>query len=119
MDFQDLGGDVDDQSRIPEECSATSAVKSREGLVSEDGLSDASGVSPLALRKLEENEWLKRESGGNGTSYYSQESCEHVKSMMRTVEAQAATDLREAHEIALQSVAEKRRYSGAHTSLSW
>mgnify|MGYP005839152917 CR=1 FL=1 len=84
-------------------------MRSPERLVSEEELSVATGVSPLALRKLAENGWLKPECRLNGASYYSKEFMEHVNAMMRTVEAQAATDLQEAHEVALQSVPEKAR----------
>jgi len=94
---------------MPEEFSASSPVSSPDGLVSEEELSVAAGLSPLALRKLAENEWLKPESRSNGSSYYSRESMEHVNAMMRIVEAQAATDLQEAHETALQSAPEKAR----------
>ncbi|MEW6141437.1 MAG: hypothetical protein AB1733_24705 [Thermodesulfobacteriota bacterium] len=112
---------MDDQSSIPEEFSASfasSAVMPSEGLLTEEELSVASGLSPLALRKLKENEWLKPVSRSNGTSYYSRESSEHVNAMMRIVEAQAASDLQEAHQIALHSAPEKARRLNALAGLA-
>ena len=93
-------------------------MRSPERLVSEEELSVATGVSPLALRKLAENGWLKPECRLNGASYYSKEFMEHVNAMMRIVEAQAATDLWEAHEVGLQSVPERARRLNALARLA-
>jgi DNA-binding transcriptional MerR regulator len=81
---------------------------SEKGILSQDELLIAAGVSLRALKKFEAIKYVTAESSSNGARYYSQEAAEHLKSMMSCQGGRCA-NLQEAHEIARESTLEKEK----------
>jgi len=78
-----------------------------EGLMAEEALSFKTGLSGPGFSTFVANNWVKAEERREGAALYSQESVEHVKSMMSSVRAQAVANLQEAHQVAQESASEK------------